>query len=43
VWGRGPAPYPGDIPCVTYTAGGLAPDTPVALLDQVRDLGRQFE
>jgi arylsulfatase len=43
VWGRGPAPYTGVIRSVTYTPGDLAPDSPVALLDVLRELGRKFE
>jgi arylsulfatase len=43
VWGRGPSPYTGEIESVTYTPGDLAPDSPVALLDVLRDLGRRFE
>ena len=43
VWGRGPSPYTGEIVSVTYTPGDLAPDSPVALLDMLRELGRRFE
>jgi arylsulfatase A-like enzyme len=43
VWGRGPARYTGEIESVTYTPGDLAPDSPVALLDVLRELGRKFE
>jgi arylsulfatase len=43
VWGRGPSPYTGVIESVTYAPGDLAPDSPVALLDVLRDLGRRFE
>jgi arylsulfatase A-like enzyme len=43
VWGRGPFPYSGAITSVTYTPGELAPDSPVALLDVLRELGRRYE
>lgn len=43
VWGRGPFPYTGTITSVTYTPGDLAPDSPVALLDVLRELGRRYE
>jgi hypothetical protein len=43
VWGRGAARYTGRIDSVTYTPGDLAPDSPVALLDVLRELGRKFE
>ncbi|MDP9183541.1 MAG: arylsulfatase [Actinomycetota bacterium] len=43
VWGRGPARYAGKIESVTYTPGDLAPDSPVALLEVLRELGRRFE
>ena len=43
VWGRGPSPYTGVIETVKYVPGDLAPDSPVALLDVLRDLGRRFE
>jgi arylsulfatase A-like enzyme len=43
VWGRGTFPYTGTITSVTYTPGDLAPDSPVALLDVLRGLGRKFE
>jgi arylsulfatase A-like enzyme len=43
VWGRGPARFTGEIESVKYTPGDLAPDSPVALLDVLRDLGRKFE
>lgn len=43
VWKRGAAPYTGEIISVTYTPGALAPDSPVALLEVLRELGRKFE
>ena len=43
VWGRGPFPYSGVIESVTYAPGDLAPDSPVALLDVLREMGRKFE
>jgi len=43
VWGREASPYTGVIESVTYTPGDLAPDSPVALLDVLRDLGRRYE
>jgi arylsulfatase len=43
VWGRGLAPYTGEIRSVTYTPGPLAPDSPAALLEVLRELGRKFE
>ena len=43
VWGRGTFPYSGRITSVTYTPGDLAPDSPVALLDVLRQMGRRFE
>jgi arylsulfatase len=43
VWGRGVAPYTGEIRSVTYAPGPLAPDAPAALLEVLRELGRKFE
>jgi len=43
VWGRGTFPFTGAIRRVTYTPGELAPDSPVAILDVLRELGRTFE
>jgi hypothetical protein len=43
VWERGASPYTGVIGSVTYTPGDLAPDSPVALLDVLRELGRRYE
>ncbi len=43
VWGRGTFPYSGQITSVTYTPGDLAPDSPVAILDVLREMGRKFE
>ncbi|MGB8649021.1 MAG: arylsulfatase [Mycobacteriales bacterium] len=43
VWGRGTFRYSGAITSVTYTPGELAPDSPVALLDMLREMGRRFE
>jgi arylsulfatase len=43
VWERGAAPYTGVIRSVTYTPGDPAPDSPAALLDVLRELGRRYE
>jgi hypothetical protein len=43
VWGRGSFPYTGQISQVRYTPGDLAPDSPVAMLDFLRQLGQSFE
>ena len=43
VWGRGPFPYSGTISSVTFTPGELAPDSPMAILDVLREMGRKFE
>jgi arylsulfatase A-like enzyme len=43
VWERGASPYTGVIDSVTYEPGALAPDSPVALLDVLREMGRRFE
>jgi arylsulfatase len=43
VWERGAAPYTGVIRSVTYTPGDPAPDSPSALLDVLRELGRRYE
>ena len=43
VWGRGTFPYTGQIESVSYLPGELAPDSPVAILDVLRELGRKFE
>ncbi len=43
VWERGASPYSGVIGSVTYTPGDLAPDSPVALLEVLREMGRRFE
>lgn len=43
VWERGSAPYTGEIASVRYEPGAPAPDSPVALLDVLREMGRKFE
>jgi arylsulfatase A-like enzyme len=43
VWGRGTFPFTGEISSVRYEPGELAPDSPVAILDVLRDMGRKFE
>jgi arylsulfatase A-like enzyme len=43
VWGRGSFPFTGQIRQVRYTPGDLAPDSPVAMLDFLRQLGQSFE
>jgi len=43
VWERGLAPYTGVIRSVTYAPGPLAPDSPAALLEVLREMGRKFE
>lgn len=43
VWGRGSFPFTGVIRSVRYAPGALAPDSPVALLDVLREMGRKFE
>lgn len=43
VWDRGTAPFTGTIRSVTYTPGELAPDSPVALLEVLREMGKKFE
>lgn len=40
---HGPFPYSGTLHAVTYTPGPPAPDSPVHLMDMLRDLGRKFE
>ena len=43
VWGRGTFPYTGAISSVSYTPGEPAPDSPAALLDVLREMGKKFE
>ena len=43
VWGRGTFPYTGIITSVTYTPGDPAPDSPVTMVDMLREMGRRFE
>ncbi len=40
---HGPFPFTGKIGAVTYRPGEHAPDSPVALLPMLRELGRRFE
>ena len=40
---HGPFPFTGRLRAVTYAPGDHAPDSPIALLPVLRDLGRRFE
>ncbi len=43
IWGRGPEPFTGSIEQVSYQPGALAPDSPAAIIDFLRELGQKFE